>query len=82
LGGASSVVSKTLGIPSSRFNDDMINSIIQTGQQIGDDELSKNLINQRYINYDEIISRDPRKSVYRKGWHNRLKKLDNLVAQI
>lgn len=82
LGGASSVVSKTLGVPSSRFNDDMVNSIIQAGQQIGDDELSKNLINQRYVNYDEIISRDPRKAVYRKGWHNRLKKLDNLVAQI
>ena len=82
LGGASSVVSKTLDIPSSRFDNEMVDFIIQIGQQIGDDKLSENLIDQRYVNYDEIISRDPRKAVYKKGWHNRLKKLDNLVAQI
>ena len=82
LGGASSVISKTLDIPSSRFDNEMVDSILQIGQEIGDDKLSENLIDQRYINYDEIISRDPRKAVYRKGWHNRLKKLDNLVAQI
>jgi lysozyme family protein len=82
LGGASSVVSKTLDIPSSRFNNEMVDSIIKIGQEIGDDKLSENLIDQRYINYDEIISHDPRKAVYKKGWHNRLKKLDSLVTQI
>jgi lysozyme family protein len=82
IGGASSLVSKVLNIPSSRFDSKMINSIINTGLAIGDDNLSRNLIERRFINYDEIIKRDPRKSVYRKGWQNRLKKLDKMIEQI
>lgn len=82
LGGASSVVAKTLDIPSTRFDNQMFNSIMEVGEQIGDEQLSQNLIQRRLINYDEIIARNPQKAVYRKGWQNRLQKLDNLVKQI
>lgn len=82
LGGASSVVSKTLGIPSTRFDDSMFNSIIEAGEQMGDDKLSSNLVGRRYTHYDEIIAKNPQKAVYRKGWQNRLKKLENFSAQV
>jgi len=82
LGGASSVVAKTLNIPSSRFDGKMIDTILDTGASMGDEKLSRSLIERRFVNYDEIISRDPRKSVYRKGWHNRLDKLSDMINQV
>lgn len=81
LGGASYVVSSTLDIPSTRFDDKMINAIIEAGEQIGDENLAESLIQRRFFHYDEIITADPRKAVYRKGWHNRLKKLQRLKFQ-
>lgn len=77
LGGASSVVANTLGIPKGRFNSDMINSIISIGTQMGDDTLFSNLVAKRRVNYKEIIKKNPRKSVYGPGWQNRLDKLEN-----
>ncbi len=77
LGGASSVVASALDIPKGRFDNSMINSIIQIGTNIGDDMMFKNLVARRRINYKEIIKRKPQKAVYGPGWQNRLDKLEN-----
>jgi len=77
LGGASSVVANALDIPKGRFNNSMINSIIQIGTNVGDDTMFKNLVARRRINYKEIIKRKPQKAVYGPGWQNRLDKLEN-----
>lgn len=82
LGGASSVVSKTLGIPSTRFDDSMLNSLVEAGEQMGDEKLSKDLVQRRFVHYDEIIANKPQLAVYKKGWHNRLGKLENMINQI
>ena len=77
LGGASSLLANALDIPKGRFDNSMINSIIQIGTEIGDETLFRNLIARRRINYKEIIKRKPKKALYGPGWNNRLDKLEN-----
>ena len=76
LGGASSLVSGVLGIQSSRFDNQMVDAIIQAGTSQGDQVFSKNLIDRRRINYQEIIRANDDKKDYAKGWQNRLDKLE------
>ena len=77
LGGASSVVASALDIPKGRFDSSMVNAIIKIGLEIGDENLFKNLVARRRVNYKEIIKRKPQKAVYGPGWDNRLDKLEN-----
>ena len=76
LGGASSLVSGVLGIQSSRFDNQMVDAIIQAGTSQGDQVFSKNLIDRRRINYQEIIRANDDKKDYAEGWQNRLDKLE------
>ena len=76
LGGASSLVSGVLGIQSSRFDNQMVDAIIQAGTSQGDQVFTQNLIDRRRINYQEIIRENPFKEDYAEGWQNRLDKLE------
>lgn len=77
VSGASSVVAKTLGISSTRFDTNMVNAIMNTAGSMGDAQFFRNLIQQRRINYKDIIKRKPQKAVYDQGWQNRMDKLEN-----
>ncbi len=81
LGGASSLVARTLGIENTRFDSLMVSQIIKQGLEIGDAIMMQNLIAKRRINYDEIIKRKKFKKVYRPGWNNRLDKLESFNSQ-
>ena len=79
LSGASSLVAKTLDIPNTKFDNNMVNSIIMAAGTMGDSQLFSNLIQRRRVNYQDIIKRRPNKSVYGPGWQNRLDKLENFT---
>jgi lysozyme family protein len=81
LGGASSLVARTLGIGSTRFDSLMVSQIIKQGLEIGDATLMQHLIAKRRINYDEIIKANSKKKDYGPGWNNRLDKLESFNSQ-
>ena len=54
----------------------MVDAIIQAGTSQGDQVFSKNLIDRRRINYQEIIRAKDDKKDYAEGWQNRLDKLE------
>lgn len=83
IGGASSLVAKSLSIPSTRFDDNMINNILYVGENLndGDDELASLLISKRYLNYEDIGRNQPEKGkAYGRGWKNRLEKLKKNIG--
>lgn len=81
ISGASNLVSRSLQIVNGRFNDQMISDIVSIGEQYGDSQLKDFLINERYSDYERIIANNPKKSIYSKGWQNRLDKLNRYLGQ-
>mgnify|MGYP003336679182 CR=1 FL=1 len=45
-----------------------------------DDKLVHNIMQGRYQKYKDIITNDPSKAQYEKGWNNRLKNLEQNIA--
>lgn len=80
-GGAASNL-RNVGIQNGNpTNPEVTQKIIDLANTIGDDVLANTLISKRFLDYEEIIRRNPKKTQFRTGWKNRLLRMKKFLGQ-
>ncbi len=81
-GGAASNLRKVGINPGNPTNSEATQKIIDLANTIGDSELANTLISNRFLDYEEIIRRNPKeKAQFRTGWKNRLLRMQKFLGQ-
>jgi hypothetical protein len=63
-------------------NPEVTQKIIELASTIGDSRLASTLINNRFLDYEEIIRRNPdEKEQFRVGWKNRLLRMQKFLGE-
>ncbi len=74
LGGANGIVKSVISTDGNRFDDLMIDDIIEADQS---QELFSSLVQKRKQKYKDVVRKNSDKSIYSEGWENRLTNLEN-----
>jgi len=79
IGGANGIIKSIVKTDGNRFDDKMIEDIIEADKL---NDLFSNVINKRHQKYKDIIAKDPVMDVYGKGWNNRLDNLSDKLNRL
>lgn len=79
IGGANGIIKSIVKTDGNRFDDKMIEDIIEADKL---NDLFSNVINKRHQKYKDIIAKEPVMDVYGKGWNNRLDNLSDKLNRL
>ena len=79
IGGANGIIKSIVKTDGNRFDDKMIEDIIEADKL---NDLFSNVINKRHQKYKDIIAKEPVMDVYGKGWNNRLDNLSDKLNKL